>query len=125
MIIGSAIAARAAATLVFRWLLCVMKTIILLLAVALVWGTNASFAPLQVTVKQGTLEGVQLGNSTRQFLGVPFATPPVGNLRFRAPQPAQSWQGVREAKYNCTFLPLSPSPPLPIHKAFPTDSAFC
>ena len=33
----------------------------------------------------------------RHFMGVPFAAPPVGNLRWRAPQPAESWQGARAA----------------------------
>ncbi|BBH70180.1 carboxylic ester hydrolase [Actinoplanes sp. OR16] len=32
-----------------------------------------------------------------KFLGVPYATPPVGKLRFRAPQPLPPWRGVRDA----------------------------
>lgn len=51
----------------------------------------------RVTVKEGILEGMS-GNNCAIFLGVPYAQPPVGALRFRAPQPAQSWQGVRSAK---------------------------
>ena len=51
----------------------------------------------RVTVKEGILEGMY-GNNCAIFLGVPYAQPPVGALRFRAPQPAQSWQGVRSAK---------------------------
>ena len=34
----------------------------------------------------------------KKFLGVPFAQAPVGDLRWKAPQPLQAWEGVREAK---------------------------
>ena len=38
------------------------------------------------------------------FKGIPFAAPPVGDLRWRAPQPAQDWKGVREC---FEFAPIS------------------
>ncbi len=34
----------------------------------------------------------------RQFLGVPYAEPPVGKLRWRAPEPVRPWHGVRSAR---------------------------
>jgi para-nitrobenzyl esterase len=52
--------------------------------------------PLQVTVDTGVLKG-RTDNGTRQFLGVPYAAPPVGPLRWTAPRPASSWSGVRNA----------------------------
>ncbi|XP_049837320.1 cholinesterase 1-like [Schistocerca gregaria] len=54
-----------------------------------------------VTVENGVLRGVVAtslnGALYNQFLGVPYATPPLGDLRFRAPQPAASWSGIRDA----------------------------
>jgi para-nitrobenzyl esterase len=48
------------------------------------------------TTEDGVLRGVD-GAGTRAFLGVPFAAPPVGDLRWRAPQPLEAWSGVRDA----------------------------
>ena len=49
-----------------------------------------------VVTKLGTLEGEMQGG-IRVFRGIPFAAPPVGALRWAPPQPAASWQGVRDA----------------------------
>ena len=52
----------------------------------------------RVTVAGGTLEGTTgADSSVRVFRGVPFAAPPVGNLRWSPPAPVQSWEGVRKA----------------------------
>ncbi|XP_047986322.1 esterase FE4-like [Leguminivora glycinivorella] len=61
---------------------------------------NAENKPL-VTVAQGQLQGVADtlydGSTYYSFKGVPYAQAPVGELRFRAPQPPQSWKGIRQA----------------------------
>ena len=44
------------------------------------------------------------------FLGLPYAAPPTGNLRWRPPQPAAAWSGVRDAT---TFGPSCPQAPSP------------
>nr|ANS53404.1 esterase 4 [Sitophilus oryzae] len=54
-----------------------------------------------VTIPQGTLEGNRAqdidGNQFFRFLGIPYAKPPLGDLRFREPESAESWSGVRNA----------------------------
>lgn len=51
-----------------------------------------------VTTLNGTLEGIN-ESGINIFEGVPFAAPPVGDLRWKEPQPVQSWQGVRKATH--------------------------
>jgi len=45
----------------------------------------------------GEVVGFDSGEDTLAWLGIPFARPPVGELRWRAPQPPRPWDGVREA----------------------------
>ncbi len=52
----------------------------------------------RVKVANGLIEAtVQTGSGTRSFKGIPFAQPPVGDLRWREPQPVKDWKGVRKA----------------------------
>ena len=54
--------------------------------------------PLVIKTDQGKVQGKMSADSqTRDFLGIPFAAPPVGPLRWKPPQPAAKWQGVRQA----------------------------
>ncbi|HEY3445625.1 MAG TPA: carboxylesterase family protein [Myxococcales bacterium] len=46
---------------------------------------------------QGAVVGFEDKHDTQAWLGLPYAEPPVGELRWRAPQPAKPWQGTREA----------------------------
>ncbi|HET9874967.1 MAG TPA: carboxylesterase/lipase family protein [Mycobacterium sp.] len=50
--------------------------------------------PVQVSIATGTVEGFARGG-VRRWRSIPYARPPVGPLRFRAPQPAEPWSGVR------------------------------
>lgn len=52
-----------------------------------------------VRVAEGTLSGT-VDRGIRIFRGVPFAKPPVGDLRFKAPQKPAAWTGTREAIRN-------------------------
>ena len=58
---------------------------------------KAKEVTLQVKTQYGVLEGFE-ENGVKKFLGVPFAQAPVGDLRWKAPQPPIPWQGIREAK---------------------------
>lgn len=51
---------------------------------------------LRVEVDGGTIAGTTL-RGVRMWRGIPYAAPPVGPLRFRAPRPVQPWVGVRDA----------------------------
>jgi len=52
-----------------------------------------------VRVETGLLSGAPGRDAeVRVYKGVPFAAPPVGNLRWRAPQPAGKWDGIRKAE---------------------------
>ncbi len=77
-----------------------MKQLHALLAIALCLAASSVFAaiPEPVRVDTGLLTGVSgLFPEVRVFKGVPFAAPPVGDLRWRPPQAPASWQGVRAA----------------------------
>ncbi|XP_023246025.1 esterase B1-like [Copidosoma floridanum] len=54
-----------------------------------------------VTVSEGQLQGIRLksvlGPNYYAFKGIPFAAPPLGPLRFKAPQPPAKWDDVRDA----------------------------
>ena len=69
-----------------------MKKTILSLATLLL--SMSMMAQTQVKTAEGILEGKDLSGITI-FKGVPFAAPPVGNLRWKAPQPVQKWEGER------------------------------
>jgi len=58
-------------------------------------GANAQSQP-QVKTNDGVLEGID-ESGIKVFKGVPFAAPPVGEFRWKAPQPVQKWDGVRKA----------------------------
>ena len=59
--------------------------------------------PMIVTTAQGQLEGIER-HGAWQFRGIPYAAPPVGELRFRPPEPPVPWEGVRSA---AEFGPVS------------------
>ena len=62
-----------------------------------------------VETKQGKLQGLKENNHI-VFKGIPYAAPPVGNLRWMPPQPLPAWQGVRPALEYGTIAPQNLMP---------------
>ena len=58
----------------------------------------------RVTVEQGCLGGFFEG-SIFKFLGIPYAEPPIGNLRWRAPLAKTPWQVMRPARHFSAACP--------------------
>lgn len=57
----------------------------------------AQSVQLRVRTAQGVVEGKRMaGGKVRAFLGIPYAEPPVGELRWKAPVAVRPWKGVRE-----------------------------
>src|SRR5512134_702304 len=68
--------------------------------------------PTVVRVENGELQGA-VDDGVASFKGIPFAAPPVGDLRWRPPQPAARWTGVRQAAEfgaNCMQGRFGPPP---------------
>ena len=65
-------------------------------AIVLLIGADRAASP-RVTIDTGTLEGLDTAG-VMVFRGIPYARPPVGPLRWRAPLPTRLWRGVRDAK---------------------------
>jgi len=64
---------------------------------ALAHFTRSSATRITVTTAYGQLSGYEADADTWQWLGVPYAKPPVNNLRWRPPQDSDAWTGVRQA----------------------------
>ena len=60
--------------------------------------SNGNADSLKVKTEQGKVAGKTINDGkVRAFLGLPYAAPPVGDLRWKAPQPPAKWKGERDA----------------------------
>ncbi|QIK77872.1 carboxylesterase family protein [Sphingomonas piscis] len=91
-----------------------MSAALLMIALS---GTASAAGPIART-ESGQVSG-SVGEGVKSWKGIPFAAPPVGENRWRAPQPAAKWAGVRQATdygHDCMQLPF-PSDAAPLGTA--------
>lgn len=61
----------------------------------------------------GKIEALPHGKLVHEYLGIPYAEPPIGQLRFAAPKPVKPWSGTKDAR---EFGASCPQPLFPISK---------
>jgi para-nitrobenzyl esterase len=71
--------------------------------------TNANSDHFVAATDNGPVVGLQM-ETMKKFLGIPYAVPPVGDLRWQPPQPAARWDGVRDATQFANHCPQIASP---------------
>ena len=70
--------------------------ILFLLLITLALHVQAAVERPEIQLDTGKLQGVIEGNM-QVFKGIPYAAPPIGELRWRPPQAAKAWAGIRDA----------------------------
>lgn len=91
------------------------------LTIALLSGCVAS-SSLDVTLTSGNFRGIPTENGTEKWLGIPYATPPTGKLRFKAPTAfIKSNNSLQQAS---TFGNACPQPPANLGAAMSEDCLF-
>src|SRR5512142_347515 len=77
-------------------------------------GAVSAAIPDPVRLDSGSVSGNPADDAgVRAFKGIPFAAPPIGDLRWRAPQPAAKWEGIKRAAEfgpSCVQAMRNPAP---------------
>lgn len=74
-----------------------MKAVVVTFIVFIGMTASGADSDPTVTVTGGRVRGAMLGKGGAVFKGIPYAQPPVGDLRWREPMPVKPWTGVRDA----------------------------
>jgi len=80
------------------------STISIAIGTAIVYPFLSSNDPLIVETEYGMVKGKEWDQNTYSWLGIPFAKPPIGNLRWKAPVDPDSWSGILDT----TGFPQAP-----------------
>jgi para-nitrobenzyl esterase len=94
---------------------------IVAVAIAASTGTTRAAISDPVKTQSGLVSGVTLPSGVRAFKGIPFAAPPVGELRWTLPQPVARWEGVRKADAFSNVCVQPSQPNRPPNKNVTTD----
>ncbi len=94
-----------------------------------IWGFALGFSvraradSLKVKTEQGKVHGKLINQGkVRAFLGIPYAAPPVGELRWKAPQPPARWKGARDAtKYGARCMQTNSFPDMVFQDSGPSE----
>jgi para-nitrobenzyl esterase len=103
-----------------------IRTLRLLLPAALAISLTAHASnPLQAKTDKGKVEGaLTTDGKVVAFKGIPYATPPVGDLRWKPPVPAEKWKGVKQAtEFGSRCIQSSGYPDMVFHD--PSESEDC
>jgi len=75
-----------------------IRNLVILLTVSAVFvpGCGVKLEPGQARTENGVVQGT-VEDGLTVYKGIPFAAPPVGDLRWKAPQPVENWEGVLQA----------------------------
>ena len=66
---------------------------------SLSYGQHLNSFEVKTEIKNGTIAGLyDTKTNIKKYLGIPFAKPPVNDLRWKAPQPLNDWEGIKETK---------------------------
>ena len=93
----------------YRVAACIVTTLLFIFSSSMALAA----AEVAVHIRDGRISGV-LQQGVNTFKGIPFAAPPVGDLRWRPPAPVLPWEGVFDASEygpNCLQFPFSPGSP--------------
>ena len=87
-----------------------MKKALLLLLISFI-GKSQSIAPFATVRTENGLIAGSIDNEVHVFKGIPFAAPPIGELRWKAPQPVVNWKGVRKCEtFSASAMQAKPAP---------------
>ena len=101
-----------------------LDKLIVLVAALLLLGGMTKCATEPVRIDSGLISGANDKSGVTAYLGIPFAPPPVGPLRWRPPQPAAHWEDVRQADhFGASCMQAEPGSRLPWSEEFMTHGA--
>src|SRR3982751_5016559 len=89
-----------------------MKQLLLLSVLIFIFSSSFTQTNAVVNTDAGLISGATNNDGKiHVFKGIPFAAPPVGELRWKAPQPVQHWSGIRECdSFSASPMQESPAP---------------